>query len=148
MEECANLQKCSFFKEYDKDEQMRKALQGYVNLYCKGMKQEVCVRKKVSKRQKEMQEAYGLSDSSYEWDVSNLFLNGKELWAQTSTKSEEKGILFDVFNIDGRYLDSFYLGHDRALLKVRGDNLFVLERDGEGTYSIVKYVVQDMNEND
>ncbi len=106
------------------------------------------VRKRISKEQEELQKAYGLSESTYEWDISNLFVNEKELWVQTSTKSAENGILFDVFNTDGCFMDSFYPGHDRSLLKVRDNNLFVLEKDVEGTYSIVKYLIQDRNQND
>lgn len=48
MEVCVNLDKCSFIKEYENDEHLQKALNGYVNLYCKGKKQDDCVRKKVS----------------------------------------------------------------------------------------------------
>ncbi len=49
MEECPNLSKCGFFKEYENDERMHEALRGFVNLYCKGPRQEDCIRKKVSK---------------------------------------------------------------------------------------------------
>ncbi len=49
MEDCANLDKCGFFKEYEKDEKLQKALKGYIDSYCKGKLQDACVRKKVSK---------------------------------------------------------------------------------------------------
>ncbi len=49
MKECANLKNCSFVKEFEKDEKFKKALNGYINNYCKGSLQDVCVRKKVSK---------------------------------------------------------------------------------------------------
>lgn len=49
MEECQNLEKCSFFKEYEQDERMQPALEGFIRLYCRGREQDYCVRKKVSK---------------------------------------------------------------------------------------------------
>ncbi|MBN1502992.1 hypothetical protein JW930_05600 [Candidatus Woesearchaeota archaeon] len=49
MADCENLATCAFFKEYETDEDKKMALQGFVNMYCKGDKQNECVRKKVSK---------------------------------------------------------------------------------------------------
>lgn len=49
MADCENLASCAFFKEYESDEGKKTALQGFVNIYCKGDKQGDCVRKKVSK---------------------------------------------------------------------------------------------------
>ena len=49
MADCTNLDACAFFKAYSNDEKLQLALQGFVNIYCKGDKQERCVRKKVSK---------------------------------------------------------------------------------------------------
>ena len=49
---CADITKCSFYKEYKKRQQDQGltnfALRGIVNLYCHGMKQGQCIRKKVS----------------------------------------------------------------------------------------------------
>jgi len=49
MVECENLTKCEFFKRYQNDEDKKYALMGFVRAYCKGDKQDECVRKKVSK---------------------------------------------------------------------------------------------------
>jgi hypothetical protein len=40
------------------------------------------------------------------------------LWIQTSTKNPEKGYLFDVFDLQGRYVDMFYLKTGGRLLAV------------------------------
>jgi len=40
------------------------------------------------------------------WDLH--FVDGK-CWVQTSTVLKDKGILFDVYDLDGRYLDCFYI---------------------------------------
>jgi hypothetical protein len=42
-------------------------------------------------------------------------------------------------HFDGRFLDSFDLGPGRALLKVRGKDVYTLEKDSEANYFIVKY---------
>lgn len=49
MADCEKLATCAFFKEYEKDETKKLALSGLANKFCKGDKQDVCIRKKVSK---------------------------------------------------------------------------------------------------
>ena len=46
---CENLGTCEFFKTYEKEPDRQVALKGFVNIFCKGDKQDQCVRKKVSK---------------------------------------------------------------------------------------------------
>ncbi len=46
---CEILSKCSFFREYEKDPSKKLALGGFAFMYCKGDKQDQCIRKKVSK---------------------------------------------------------------------------------------------------
>lgn len=47
--DCANLGTCAFFKKYQSDVNMKMALEGFINRYCKGPEQGNCVRKKISK---------------------------------------------------------------------------------------------------
>ncbi len=49
MEDCDKLATCEFFKIYSNDEGKKLALAGFVRMYCKGDKQNVCLRKIVSK---------------------------------------------------------------------------------------------------
>jgi hypothetical protein len=42
-------------------------------------------------------------------DIYALHIVDGHLWVQTSTVTEEKGILFDVFDSKGRYIDSFFI---------------------------------------
>jgi hypothetical protein len=42
-------------------------------------------------------------------DIRALHVVGNELWVQTSTVDPKKGFLIDVFNLEGRYIDRFYL---------------------------------------
>jgi hypothetical protein len=42
-------------------------------------------------------------------DIYDLHIVDGQLWVQTWTVTKEKGILFDVFNTQGRYIDSFHI---------------------------------------
>jgi len=75
----------------------------------------------------------------FESDVIALYLCGDRLWVRTSTEDPEKGILVDVFNDKGDYLDCFYIKVKGSILDVSGDALFVKETDDDGTISVVLY---------
>ncbi len=94
-----------------------------------------------STKTKELRKRRKLPKRKFENDVSDLFFNQKQqhLWVKTSTKSDQKGTFFDVFDKSGRYVDSFYLNVNGDLLDVRGDSLFVRETEEDGIISIVKY---------
>jgi hypothetical protein len=47
MTDCERIQKCTFFKAYMDDTSKKLALEGFALMYCKGEKQNVCIRKKV-----------------------------------------------------------------------------------------------------
>jgi len=87
----------------------------------------------------------------YHNDLCRLLWRGDKLWAVTSTFDAAKGILVDVFNREGKYLDDFYL----PLLKIRrnnpqyyapmavyGDFLYLLEADEDDFISLVKYEIK------
>ena len=42
-------------------------------------------------------------------DVQRLLADGDHVWALLSTIDKTKGILVDVFNVHGKYIDRFYL---------------------------------------
>ena len=42
-------------------------------------------------------------------DVGGLQVVGDRLWVFTSTQDQARGTLVDVFDLQGRYLDNFYL---------------------------------------
>lgn len=88
----------------------------------------------------------------YRNDIQNLFVNQKMLWVMTSTEDKKKGILFDVFDLEGRYVDKFYLkfteenfprygGINR--MAVSGEFLYQIETTPEETYVIKKYKIED-----
>jgi hypothetical protein len=99
------------------------------------------VKHKESKEEKERRKKRNLPRKKFENDISEIFFNQESrcLWVKTSTQSKEKGILYDVFDERGQYVDNFYLKLKGELLAVRGDSLFVSEIDEEGIISIAKY---------
>jgi hypothetical protein len=88
---------------------------------------------------------------TYANDVTNLFAHGDVIWAVTSTRDREKGVLIDVFDADGTYADSFYLQLPEAALQNIGypemcalgdDGLWIIEPSKDGTYAVRKYQIR------
>jgi hypothetical protein len=86
----------------------------------------------------------------YDNDVYRLLVYKDQVWALTSTYDVKKGVLVDVFNSDGKYLDNFCL----PLVNIRtgdaffqryfpvviqGDYLYAVEHDADWNFSIAKY---------
>jgi hypothetical protein len=99
------------------------------------------VKHVASKGDEEFRKAYGSPEKVYEWDVFDLFVNQNRLWVETSTKDPAKGVLFDVFDENGRFIDSFNVGAGRSLLNVQGDVIFVLEKGEDESIRVVKYKI-------
>jgi hypothetical protein len=84
-------------------------------------------------------------------DINNLFVRESNVWVMTSIFDKEKGILFDVYNQDGEYIDNFYISFpgffSEADLLNKGIHifkkfLFNKEIDEEGNYIVVKYEME------
>jgi hypothetical protein len=107
--------------------------------------------RKYVKVKHESQEQSEFLMTEFQNDVQNLFVHEDKLWVLTSTFQEGKGILVDVFNQEGEYLDNFFL----PLVKIQreylgtlpitadGDALFVLEINEDETLAVVKYRIVD-----
>jgi hypothetical protein len=81
-------------------------------------------------------------------DVQKLFIRGDYIWVMTSTIEPGKGVLFDVFNQQGEYVDHFFLPLQQSViaealedlpLTFQGDYMYVVEYDEDDLPSIVKY---------
>jgi len=81
-------------------------------------------------------------------DVQQVFIRGDDIWIMTSTIAPGKGILIDVFNKQGEFVDHFYLpihqsvkaeGLEGLPVTFQGDYLYIVEYDEEDIPSIVKY---------
>ncbi|MBE0711164.1 MAG: hypothetical protein IH583_02190 [Candidatus Aminicenantes bacterium] len=92
---------------------------------------------------------YPRPEQKFQSDVKVILTRGDEIWTVTSTQDKSRGVLIDVFNGDGIFMDSFYLKlPDSALRQLRwsgyctldGDFLWVAESDDENDiYTIKKY---------
>jgi hypothetical protein len=72
-------------------------------------------------------------------DIREMYIFKDQLWIRTSTKDDEKGYLIDVFNLEGNFVDSFYLNIDGSLISTHEDFIFVRESDEDENIHIVKY---------
>jgi hypothetical protein len=90
------------------------------------------------------------TDPEYFSDIQNILIRGDRLWVVTSTLSQEKGVLVDVFTKDGAYVDNFYLklpgvtrvkDLERKPMTLHEKVLFTVEDDEEGNKVVVKYKV-------
>jgi hypothetical protein len=82
---------------------------------------------------------YGAPKIEHEPDINALYPVGDRLWVETSTDDKTKGRLIDVFDQDGRFVDSFYLGTGRVLMAVQEGIVFCKEKNEDDTIVIVKY---------
>ncbi len=80
-------------------------------------------------------------ESKHKNDILGLFLNKDDLWVKTSKSDKKKGVLIDVFNKEGKYIDNFYLNLKGELMTVHGDLIFVSEKDEDENIQIVKYKI-------
>ncbi len=76
--------------------------------------------------------------------MKQILINYKGLlWVETSTKDEKRGVMIDVFNSDGQFLDNFYLPLDGYLKSIQDNFIFVVKSDEEGNYIIKKCVIKE-----
>ena len=78
----------------------------------------------------------------YENDIRKIYFNNGFIWTLTSTKNKDNKYLYDVFDMEGRYLDCFYL-KEEPLASTKGKYLFFIEEDPNGNMKIAKYEIID-----
>ncbi len=85
-------------------------------------------------------------------DISKIFEFKNNLWIMTSSADKDKGILMDVNNFEGQYLDNFYLKFHEEIdpislgsrpMTISGNNLYMLVRNEDETYSIKKFLIEN-----
>ncbi len=84
----------------------------------------------------------GMPRYEYSPDINKLYPVTDGLWVETSTDDKAKGRLYDVFDKDGRFVDSFYLGPGKTLMAVREGVVFCQEKRPDDTIVIVKYRIR------
>jgi hypothetical protein len=84
-----------------------------------------------------------------------LLSDGDRVWALLSTIDKTKGILVDVFNVHGKYIDRFYLQiptleypDDKIMEHLYYYNgfLYTIEMDDEDNPNLVKYKLEEKGE--
>jgi 6-bladed beta-propeller len=90
---------------------------------------------------KSFYEKFNPPKKEFENDIRTLFVCDNNLWVKTSTVVKDKGMLFDVFDPQGRFLDSFYLNVDGSLALARGGFIYVTEKDKDENILLRKYKV-------
>jgi hypothetical protein len=86
-------------------------------------------------------------------DVQKLLVHGDQLWVLTSTIEKDRGILTDVFDREGKYIDCFYLPLPRLKqnwvgyppVALSGSFLYTVEWNKEGDIFIVQYRIGGLN---
>lgn len=48
--DCENIATCNFFKHFEENLERQMVLRGFIRIYCKGDRQDKCMRKQISKR--------------------------------------------------------------------------------------------------
>jgi len=86
----------------------------------------------------------------YEDDILGMTVSGDDLWVLTSTKFEKTGILVDVFNLKGEYIDSFIIKFDecfpqiireRYQLTAYKSHFFAVIINKKDQYCLVKFAI-------
>lgn len=87
-------------------------------------------------------------------DIQRIFTVDDNLWIITSTVDKNKGVLVDVFDKKGNYLDNFYISlpynvNASALYReeiwVDSSTIILRETDEDSNYKIVKYAIENEN---
>lgn len=95
---------------------------------------------------------YTSAPVKYTADITNLVVVGDRFWVVTSTIDPAKGVLIDVYDRRGRYLDNFYLKFpENSTLKTLEANrsavaegfVYALMLTEEETYAVAKYRIAD-----
>jgi hypothetical protein len=85
--------------------------------------------------------------AKYHLDIQMIFLVKNKLWIITSTVDEKKGILVDVFDKEGNYVDNFFLSYPEGVvpysvsswIKAASDDfIYTVEKGGAEEFFIKK----------
>ena len=92
-------------------------------------------------REVEFMKKYNNPKKKYKEDIKNLYLNQNSLWVETSTKDDDKGIMIDVFNPEGKFTDNFFLNLNGDLISVHNNYIFVRETDEDENWVVKEYKI-------
>jgi len=85
-------------------------------------------------------------------DITNLLVFKDKLWVLTSLRDKKKGILMDVYDFEGKYVDNFYLKFPNYIsadiysfysMTAAGDFLYLIQKKEDETLELAKYRIED-----
>ncbi|MCJ7582373.1 MAG: 6-bladed beta-propeller [Candidatus Aminicenantes bacterium] len=91
-------------------------------------------------------------DYEYHHDILQMHIHKDQLWVFTSTRDKVKGRLIDVYNMEGKYIDNFYIKFpDKITLEgfrfgnvvLRGEYMYSIDEHEDGFYSVAKYKLNE-----
>ena len=91
-------------------------------------------------------------DYDYYQDILHMLICVDQLWIFTSTTDKAKGRLIDVYNMEGKYIDNFYLkfpdkitppGFSQGNVVLRDKYIYSIDEHEDGYFSIAKYELKD-----
>ena len=92
--------------------------------------------------------AIGPPEYEYYQDIQHMLIHKNQLWVFTSTRDKQKGRLIDVYNMEGNYVDNFYLkfsdqitpqGFGYGNVVLSGDYIYSIDEHEDGFFSVAKY---------
>ena len=95
----------------------------------------------MSKREEEFIKKVNAPKKKYANDIKNIFLVQNFIWVETSTIDDVKGVMIDVFNQEGKFIDNFFLNLKGELVTVHNNSIFVKETDKDENTVIKKYKI-------
>jgi len=84
-----------------------------------------------------------IPERKYVSDITYIYTFQGNILVWTSTFDEKRGMLFDLFDKKGTYLDSFRLNVRGVLIATHENFLFFRTYNEDGTVDVVKYQVED-----
>ena len=91
----------------------------------------------------EWKKKYDIPERKFDSDITDILPNKDSLWVKTSQTDKNKGRLYDVYDGEGRLLDSFFIKDNLDIKALRGRFIYALEETEEGALSLVKLRVSD-----
>jgi len=109
-------------------------------------------RVKIKKQYTNKPKAGGISAPPLKFyeDISKLLIHKDELWVFTSTKDKKNRRLIDVYNLEGKYTDNFYLEYPEKIsprnfaydsILLVGEYIYSIDEHADGDLSIGRYKI-------
>ena len=95
------------------------------------------------KGEKKFNAEYNPPKKKFKIDIEDLIYNNGNLWVKTSTKDDKKGILYDLYDSEARFLDSFFINTKGRVIRINQGHIYISETDDEDLPYIVKYKIEN-----